>query len=120
LFKRDGADLHCRVPVPMVTAALGGTVEVRTISGERARVAVPAGAQSGETFRLRSKGMSILRSQARGDMYVEVVVETPVKLTDRQKRLLEEFQECGTDEEHSPESHGFFAKMKELWDDLRD
>lgn len=120
LFKRDGADLHCRVPVPMTTAALGGTVDVPTISNERARVGVPAGTQSGETFRLRSKGMTVLRSTARGDMYVEVVVETPVKLTDKQKKLLQEFQESGSDEEHSPESHGFFAKVKELWNDLTD
>ncbi|MFO1153212.1 MAG: molecular chaperone DnaJ [Rhodospirillales bacterium] len=120
LFKRDGADLHCRVPVPMTTAALGGTIEVPTIVGERARVGVPAGTQSGETFRLRGKGMSILRSASKGDMYVEVVVETPVHLTDKQRRLLEEFAESGDGEEHSPESHGFFARVKEFWDELRD
>lgn len=119
-FKRDGADLHCRVPVSMTTGALGGTVDVPTISNERARVGVPAGTQSGETFRLRGKGMSVLRTAARGDMYVEVVVETPVNLTEKQKRLLQEFQECGSDEEQSPESHGFFAKVKEVWNDLTD
>lgn len=120
MFTRDGADLHCRVPVPMTTAALGGTVDVPVISNERARVGVPAGTQSGETFRLRGKGMSILRSTSRGDMYVEVVVETPVNLTDRQKKLLEEFQECGSDEDQSPNSHGFFARVKDLWNDLTD
>ena len=120
LFKRDGADLHCRVPVPMTTAALGGTIEVPTIVGDRARVGVPAGTQSGETFRLRGKGMSILRSTSKGDMYVEVIVETPVQLTEKQKQLLEEFAESGNGQEHSPESHGFFARVKEFWDELRE
>ncbi|MFO1127601.1 MAG: molecular chaperone DnaJ [Rhodospirillales bacterium] len=120
LFKRDGADLHCRVPVPMTTAALGGTIEVPTIRGERARVGVPAGTQSGETFRLRGKGMSVLRSTAKGDMYVEVIVETPVHLTEKQKQLLAEFAASGNGQEHSPESHGFFARVKEFWDDLRE
>jgi molecular chaperone DnaJ len=120
LFKRDGADLHCRVPVPMTTAALGGTIEVPTIAGDRARVGVPAGTQSSETFRLKGKGMSVLRSPAKGDMYVEVIVETPVHLTERQKKLLQEFAEASDDQEHSPESHGFFARVKEFWDDLRE
>jgi molecular chaperone DnaJ len=120
LFKRDGADLHCRVPVPMTTAALGGTIEVPTIIGERARVGIPAGTQSGETFRLRGKGMSILRSTSKGDMYVEVIVETPVHLTDKQKHLLEEFAESCNGQEHNPESHGFFARVKEFWDELRE
>ena len=120
LFKRDGADLHCRVPVPMTTAALGGTIEVPTIVGERARVGVPAGTQSGETFRLRGKGMSILRSTSKGDMYVEVIVETPVNLTEKQKQLLAEFAESGDGVDHSPESHGFFARVKDFWDDLRE
>lgn len=117
-FRRDGSDIYCRVPLAMTTAALGGNVEVPAISGERARISVAAGTQSGELFRLRGKGMSILRSHARGDMFVEVFVETPVKLTDEQKRLLEEFEQAGSRAEQSPESHGFFAKVKEFWDDL--
>jgi len=117
-FRRDGSDIYCRVPLAMTTAALGGSVEVPTISGERARISVSAGTQSGELYRMRGKGMSILRSQARGDMFVEVSVETPVKLTDEQKRLLEEFEQAGSHAEQSPESHGFFAKVKEFWDDL--
>lgn len=119
-FRREGADLFFRLPLPMTTAALGGTLEVPTISGERVRLSVPPGTQTGETFRLRGKGMSILRSQSRGDMYVETFVETPVHLTDTQKALLQEFDAAGNQEKHSPESHGFFAKMKELWNDLRE
>ncbi|MBK8174496.1 MAG: molecular chaperone DnaJ [Rhodospirillales bacterium] len=119
-FSRDGADIHCRVPLSMTAAALGGSVEVPTVNGERTRISIPAGTQSGATFRLRGKGMTILRSQARGDMYVEAMVETPVNLTDRQRKLLQEFADGGAEETHSPESHGFFAKVKELWQDLRE
>ena len=120
LFRRDGADIYCRVPLTMITAALGGNVEVPTVNGERARISIPPGTQTGETFRLRGKGMTILRNQARGDMYVEAVVETPVNLTEKQRRLLQEFAEGSSDERHSPETHGFFAKVKELWQDLRE
>jgi molecular chaperone DnaJ len=120
LFRRDGSDIHCRVPLAMTVAALGGSIEVPTISGERARIAIAPGTQTGEVFRLRGKGMSILRSHARGDMFVEVFVETPVNLSDKQKKLLKEFEDAGTRDTDSPESHGFFAKVKELWDDLTD
>jgi molecular chaperone DnaJ len=120
LFHRDGANIHCRMPIPMTTAALGGSVEVPTIDNQRAKVTIAPGTQTGEQFRLRGKGMSVLRSAVRGDMFVEIVVETPVNLTDKQKKLLREFEEAGNTEKHSPEAHGFFAKVKELWDDLRD
>ena len=121
VFRRDGADIYCRVPIPMTTAALGGSVEVPTIDGTRAKVNIAAGTQTGQQFRLRSKGMSILRSPARGDMYVEIVVETPVNLTKRQQELLREFEAAGGGKKsHSPESEGFFAKVKELWDDLKE
>jgi molecular chaperone DnaJ len=90
-FQRDGADVHCRVPVSMVTAALGGEFEVPTIEGGKTRVKVPEGTQSGRRFRLKGKGMPVLRSRQTGDMYVEVVVETPQKLTRRQRELLSEF-----------------------------
>ncbi|HEY9569035.1 MAG TPA: molecular chaperone DnaJ, partial [Thalassobaculum sp.] len=120
IFHREAADIHCRVPVAMVTAALGGQIEVPTIEGSRARLAVPAGTQSGRQFRLKGKGMSVLRSPARGDMYVEVAVETPVNLTRRQRELLEEFNGEAGDDTTSPQSHGFFDKVKELWDDLRE
>ncbi len=119
LFQRDGANIYCRVPVPMTTAALGGSIEVPTIDGSKAKVTIPAGTQTGQQFRLKDKGMTILRSSARGDMFVQVNVETPVNLSKRQKELLEEFDQAGkADEDHSPESTGFFAKVKELWNDL--
>lgn len=118
IFKRDGNDIHCRVPIPMTTAALSGTIEVPTINGERARVNVPAGTQSGDSLRLRGKGMTYLRSQTRGDMYIEAIVETPVRLTDKQKQLLREFEHACDNADQSPESHGFFAKVKEFWEDL--
>ena len=119
-FQREGANLYCRIPIPMGKAALGGTIEVPTIEGTRTRINIPAGTQSGQQLRLRGKGMTILRSQARGDMFVEISVETPVNLTDRQKELLEEFDEISRAEGSSPESEGFFSKMKEIWKDLTD
>jgi molecular chaperone DnaJ len=120
LFRRDGANIHCRVPIPMTTAALGGTVEVPIIDGTRAKVTVPPGTQSGHQFRLKGKGMSVLRSPHRGDMYVESVIETPVNLTKRQQELLREFEGAGNKEDSNPQSEGFFAKVKELWADLKD
>lgn len=117
-FRREGNDIYCRVPIPMTTAALGGAIEVPTISGERTRVNVPSGTQAGDTLRLRGKGMTYLRSQSRGDMYVEAIVETPVRLTEKQKQLLREFEQAGDQADQSPESHGFFAKVKEFWEDL--
>ena len=120
IFQRDGANIHCRVPIAMPTAALGGTVEVPTIDGGRARVNVPAGTQSGHQFRLRNKGMSVLRTPSRGDMYVQVVVETPVNLTKRQQELLREFEKEGDGHRTSPESEGFFARVREFFEDLRE
>jgi molecular chaperone DnaJ len=119
IFQREGANIHCRVPIPMTTAALGGSIEVPTIDGSRTKVTIPAGTQSGNQFRLRGKGMSVLRSPARGDMFVEAVVETPMNLNKRQEELLREFETAGG-KETSPQSSGFFAKVKELWDDLKD
>jgi molecular chaperone DnaJ len=120
LFKRDGNDLHVRVPIPMTTAALGGTIEVPSVDGTRAKVNIPPGTQSSHGFRLRGKGMPLLRGQSRGDLFVEAIVETPVNLTKRQQELLREFEKAGTAEKTSPESAGFFGKVKELWDDLRE
>jgi molecular chaperone DnaJ len=119
-FQRDGANIHCRVPISMPTAALGGAIEVPTIDGGRAKVNVPAGTQSGHQFRLRNRGMSVLRSAARGDMYVQVVVETPVHLTKRQQELLREFEKAGDSRTTHPESEGFFAKVREFFEDLRE
>ncbi|PPR11015.1 MAG: Chaperone protein DnaJ [Alphaproteobacteria bacterium MarineAlpha11_Bin1] len=123
LFRREEADLHIQVPIPMATAALGGSIEVPTIEGKRAKVTIPKGAQSSHQFRLRNKGMSVLRSQSRGDMYIDVVVETPVNLSKRQEELLREFQgekPAKGQSTTSPESEGFFSRVKELWDDLTD
>ena len=121
LFQRDGANLHCRVPIPMTTAALGGSIEVPAVDGSRARITIPPGAQHGQQFRLRGKGMSVLRSPARGDMLVEIAVETPVNLTKRQQELLQEFDKAAAkNKQNSPQSEGFFAKFKEFWEDLKE
>jgi len=117
LFQRDGADLHCRVPISMVTAALGGEFEVPAIDGGTARVKVPPGTQSGRRFRLAAKGMPVLRAKQLGDMYVQVVVETPQNLTKRQRELLAEFEKLSS-QETQPESAGFFSKVKEFFDSL--
>jgi molecular chaperone DnaJ len=116
LYQRDGADLHCRVPVSMVTAALGGEFEVPAIDGAKARVKVPPGTQSGRRFRLASKGMPVLRAKQTGDMYVQVVVETPQNLTKRQRELLSEFETLSS-RETQPESSGFFARMRDFFAD---
>lgn len=120
LFQRDGANIHCRVPIPMATAALGGFVEVPTIDGSRSRVTVPAGTQTGHQFRIKGKGMSVLRSAQRGDMYIQAVVETPVNLNKRQQELLREFEKAGEGGGSNPQSEGFFAKVRELWEDLKE
>jgi molecular chaperone DnaJ len=120
LFQRDGANLYCRVPIQMTTAALGGAIEVPTIDGGRARVNVPAGTQTGHQFRLKNKGMSVLRSQTRGDLFIEAVVETPVNLNKRQQELLRELEKTMNPKESSPQSAGFFSRVKEFWDDLRE
>lgn len=120
LFQRQGPDLACRVPIAMADAALGGDIEVPTIDGGRAKVKIPEGAQTGQQFRLRGKGMPVLQGNQRGDMYIEIAVETPVKLTKRQKELMEEFRKegGGSKVNNSPETEGFFSKVKEFWDDL--
>ena len=121
LFERDGANVHCRVPIAMTTAALGGHIEIHTIDGGRAKVTVPAGAQTGQQFRLKGKGMSVLRSQSRGDMYVELTIETPVNLSKKQKDLLSQFEAEGKKSgHHSPQSEGFFARVKEFFDSSND
>jgi len=116
-FQREGADLHCRVPVSMVTASLGGEFEVPTIDGSNTKVKVPEGTQSGRRFRLAGKGMPVLRSRQSGDMYVQVVVETPQKLTKKQRELLSEFDRLSSSETQ-PESSGFLGKVKEFLDGL--
>ena len=119
IFERDGPNLYCRAPLPMTKAALGGEIEIPTVEGGRTRITIPEGAQTGRRMRLRGKGMPSLRGGPRGDLFVELFVETPQKLTARQKELLQEFcDESGTD--CNPESHGFLGKVKKFWDDLTD
>jgi molecular chaperone DnaJ len=113
-FQRDGADLHCRVPIPMVTAALGGEVEVPTIDGGKSKVKVPSGTQTGRRFRIAAKGMPVLRSRQTGDMYVQVAVETPQNLTKRQQELLAEFEKLSSGATQ-PEAEGFFTKVKDFF-----
>jgi len=117
LFERDGVNLYCRVPVSMSKAALGGAIEVPTIDGGRGRVQIPAGSQSGRQMRLRGKGMPALRGNGVGDMFIELAVETPVNLTNRQKELLREFDELS--EDNNPESKTFFSSVKSFWDSMK-
>ena len=125
LFKRDGSNLYCRVPIPITKAALGGEIEVPTIEGKASKVKVPSGTQTGQQFRLKGKGMTMMQSQNRGDMFIEIFVETPVNLNKKQQELMKQLDKdigdgkSGTDK-HSPESGGFMGKMKEFWDDLKE
>lgn len=114
-FQRDGADIFCRVPIAMTTAALGGQIEVPTVEGGRSRVKVPEGTQAGRQFRLKGKGMPVLRSKSKGDMYIQVEVETPKNLTRKQKDILKEFEDASSDATN-PESSGFFARVKEFFE----
>ena len=117
LFQRDGADLYCRVPISMTTATLGGQFDVPTVEGSTSRVKVPEGTQAGKQFRLRGKGMPIMRSSQHGDMYIQVTVETPTNLTRRQRELLAEFEQESSGE-NNPESAGFFSKVRDFIDNL--
>lgn len=117
-FQREGADLHCRVPISMVTAALGGEFEVSDLDGVKARVKVPEGTQNGCQFRLKGKGMPMLRrQQSRGDLYIHITIETPQKLTQEQRELLQKFEKL-SNHENSPQSHGFFSRMKEFFENI--
>ncbi|HVV65855.1 MAG TPA: molecular chaperone DnaJ [Rhizomicrobium sp.] len=115
IFQRDGHDLYCRAPISFVQAALGGSIEVPTLDGGRAKITIPEGTQSGRQFRLRGKGMPVLRGGGMaGDLYVEVAVETPSKLSKKQKELLKAFERESC-EGTNPESESFLAKLKEFW-----
>ncbi len=115
IFQRDGTTLFCAAPVPMTTAALGGEIDVPALDGQRTKVKIPTGSQTGRQFRLRGKGMPALNGAGQGDLIIQVNVETPVNLTKRQRELLEEFQ-TGQTGDNAPESAGFFARLKEWWD----
>ncbi|WP_378946299.1 molecular chaperone DnaJ [Mesorhizobium sp. ANAO-SY3R2] len=114
-FQRDGADLYCKVPISMTTAALGGQFEVTTLDGTQTRVKVPEGTQNGRQFRLKGKGMPVLRQPQVGDLYIQTAVETPQNLTRRQRELLEEFEKLSSTE-NSPQSSGFFDRMKDFFE----
>ena len=116
-FQRDGADLFCQVPISMVKASLGGEVTVRTLDGAESVVKIPEGTQSGRQFKLRGKGMPVLRSREVGDLHIQARVETPQSLTRRQRELLTEFEAESSNKTH-PESAGFFAKMKDFFDNI--
>ncbi|MFC3206013.1 molecular chaperone DnaJ [Aquamicrobium soli] len=114
-FQRDGADLYCKVPISMTTAALGGQFEVTTLDGTQTRVKVPEGTQNGRQFRLKGKGMPVLRQPNVGDLYIQTAVETPQNLSRRQRELLEEFEQLSS-KENSPQSSGFFSRMKDFFE----
>jgi molecular chaperone DnaJ len=115
IYERQGVDLHCRMPIKMTTAILGGTIEVPSIDGVAAKFTIPAGTQTNAKFRLKGKGMLRLQSAIRGDLYIHVIVETPVKLTEEQENIIRQFAGMET-KESNPESEGFFAKIKKLFD----
>jgi molecular chaperone DnaJ len=117
IFDRDGLNLFCRVPVSMAKASLGGEVEVPTIDGGRSRVRIPAGSQSGRQMRLKGKGMPAIKTVQKGDMFIEMAVETPVNLTARQKELLQEFEELS--EDNNPETNSFFSSVKTFWESMK-
>ncbi|MEM7507696.1 MAG: molecular chaperone DnaJ [Pseudomonadota bacterium] len=118
IFERDGANLFCRIPVPMTTATLGGEMEAPLLDGGRSRVKVPEGVQTGKRLRLRGKGMPALqRSGQFGDMYIEMAVETPVNLTAKQRQLLKDFEK--EEAENSPASRDFFGQVKDFWSKMK-
>ena len=118
-FQRDGADLFCRVPIPMTTAALGGQIEVPTIDGGRTRVKIPEGTESSKQFRLKDKGMPVLRSRQQGDLYIQVEVETPKNLSRKQRDLLKAFEDASS-ASTNPASTGFFARVKDFFEGIRE
>ncbi len=117
IFEREGPNIYCHVPVAMTKAALGGEIEVPTIDGGKSRVKVPAGSQSGTQMRLKGKGMPGLRNTAKGDLFLEISVETPVNLSAKQTELLKEFESMGQD--NSPKSQNFFGKVKGFWESMK-
>ena len=114
IFERDGTTLFCRCPVSFTTAALGGVIEVPGLDKARHEIKIPAGIQSGKQIRQRGAGMPVLNGRGHGDLVVQIDVETPTKLSARQRQLLEEFRATETGEE-CPQSHGFFDKLKAMW-----
>ncbi len=116
VFQRDGADLHCEMPISFTVAALGGEISIPTLDGE-AKIKIPAETQSGQTFRLRGKGIKPIRQTSRGDLMCRIAIETPVRLTDRQKELLRELEEISIKDgdKHNPRAKGFMDKVKDFF-----
>ena len=118
VFQREGADLHCEMPISFATAALGGELEIPTLDGH-ATIKIPPETQTGQTFRLRNKGIRPVRGSVHGDLYCHVAIETPVKLTSRQKELLREFEAINAEDpgKHNPRAKGWFEKVKAFYGD---
>jgi molecular chaperone DnaJ len=114
IFERNESDLYCKIPISMVTAALGGKINVPTIDGTKVNVTIPEGVQTGRKVRLKDKGMPILRSSRLGDLYIELFVETPVNLSSEQKEILIKFSD-GCVASNNPENDGFFTKVKDMF-----
>ena len=119
VFERDGTTLFCRAPISFTVAALGGEIEIPGPDGSKHSVSIPEGIQTGKQLRVRGAGMPVLQGRGRGDLVIQIDVETPTRLSGRQKELLREFRETETGDE-CPQSRGFFDKVKEFWDDLTD
>jgi molecular chaperone DnaJ len=117
LFERDGTTLFARAPISFTTAALGGTITVPGLDRVGHEIRIPAGIQSGKQLRQRGAGMPVLNGRGQGDLVVQIEVETPTKLSGKQKDLLEQFRATETGEE-CPQSSGFFSKLRDMWDDL--
>ena len=115
LFKRSGEHLSCNVTIPMTAAVLGGDIEVPTIEGGKTKVKIPEETQSGKQFRLRGRGMTLMRQSRRGDLYILVTVETPVNLTSQQKDLMKKFETISQTHDNSPGATSFAKKLKEFW-----
>jgi molecular chaperone DnaJ len=116
VFQREGADLHCEMPISFSTAALGGDIDIPTLDGH-AKIKIPSETQTGQVFRLKNKGIRPVRASVVGDLYCHVVVETPVNLTSRQKEILREFETINQQdpEAHSPRAKSFFDRVKEFF-----
>jgi molecular chaperone DnaJ len=114
-FQREAENLYCTAPISMTTAALGGSFEVATLDGTQTRVKIPEGTQNGRKFRVKGKGMPVMRQNVVGDLIIQVSVETPQNLTKRQRELLEEFEQLSS-KENSPQSTGFFNRMKDFFE----
>ena len=120
IFDRDGENIFCNIPISIVDASLGGSVDVPTVSGGKVKVKIPSGSQNGDQFRLNGKGMPALRSSHFGDMIISLAIEIPKNLSENQKEIIREFNEELT-QKNSPESSGFFSKVKDFlgWINLK-